>query len=169
MKKGLVLGSIILASMLAQADYYVKWVVDEAKSTLPEGFSYASLLNGWRDLLDYSEVFTSYNMQTGESTGFSSLWERGDGFQVADVGAAKIGYSGYDIFAVAYDEDGQVLAVSDNVITGADIDLYRMNDATGGIPDFSKGTMTFTFSIPEPSSALLVLFGLGALALRRKA
>lgn len=169
MKKGLVLGFVVLTSALAQADYYVKWTVDEANSAFPSDFSYASLVYGWKDLPDYLTTFESYNMQTGESTGFQSNWERGDGFQVADVGAKLDDYSYCDIFAAAYDASDNLIALSDNVISGANIDLYRLSDAVGGIPDFSKDTMTFTFSVPEPTSGLLLLFGLGALALKRKA
>lgn len=169
MKKGLLLSFAVLTAVFAQADYYVKWVVDEVDSSFLNGFSYASLYYGQKDALDSSTQLYSYDMQTGGETGFPSNWERGDGFQVADVGLLAWDYTGNDFFAVAYDSDDTVLALSDNVIAGSAIDLYRMNDATGGIPDFSKGTMTFTFSVPEPSGALLVLLGLGALALKRKA
>lgn len=169
MKKGLLLSFAILTATFAQADYYVKWVIDEAGSSFPNGFSYASLFYGQKDALASSTLLYSYNMQTGGETEFPSNWEKGDGFQVADVGMLAWDYSDCDFFAVAYDSDDAVLALSDNVIAGSDIDLYRLNDGVGDVPDFSKETMTFTFSVPEPTSALLLLFGLGALALKRKA
>lgn len=150
----------------AAVDSYLYWMVDNAtQNGTPVNFDYARVTaNG-----SYLNI---YNVDTGLS--YDSPYAASDLYAGGSVGNSTYGapsmgvYSGFDS-SVGYNTFLIELLSGEAVVGSMSYSLasltdYIYNSTTGG-----GGVNALVVSaIPEPTSGLLSLFGLAALALRRR-
>lgn len=164
MKKFIALFAIIFAATLANAAY-VKWSVTGADTVAD--FSYASLAYYTTSDADLT-ILHAYKWLDGSESTNNSKWNIDATAQAAYVDALA-DYSNVTFVAVAYNQSGEQIALSETV-AGTTLGGYIMNDSAGAIPDFEKDVMVFSMgeAIPEPTSGLMLVLGLAMLGLKRK-
>ena len=156
MKKMLLVAVVVGAwAMGAFADYgYLNFVIDQSAAEKPVDFSYARV--------GVAGEGAYLNLQ-----GTDSPWVVGNGDGTAPQNWADLGaYNSplYSYFVELYDIDFNAIAASE--VFG--YDALTSHIATPmGQGGATPWTVT-TFNVPEPSSALLLILGFGALALRRR-
>lgn len=163
----------VLCASVANAAY-VKWAINETETVLPDGYDHAALAMYTDDVANIT-VLKSYDW-AGGATAFDARWDAGQGedpdfaFEAAYLSGSLKSYADAIFTVIAYDSSNTIIDTMVSTIAGSDLAKYYMDDAVGGVPGFDKGVMSFTVgeSIPEPTSAMLVLLGLAGLALKRK-
>lgn len=153
MKKLLTIAMISLAAMAAKADLYLYWTLDLAETS---GFGYTSagLVNqeGSAPLYSTADGLVSYDYVGGGEwltsiTSGGSYW-----IELYDAARNKVAYSQ----TMTYD---QIIASNHAVKFGSETGAEHSTPWNGG---------SFTSTIPEPTSGLMLLLGLAGLALKRK-
>lgn len=152
MKKLITIATVMMAAMFASADTYLYWTVEVGNFT---GATAAELW-GSTDGSSYTRIQTMY-----ASSSF--------GFIPAD---AKLGVnaSPYTSYLVRLYEDAIAIAESEESVSSDDQSLVAAIWSGESGAEHSPAANPYSFSgfvIPEPTSAMLILLGLGALALRR--
>ena len=125
------------------------------------------------------------NNTTGENAGYLNIYNQSgeaSGATFADIGSTKTGLfagsldsfgSAYSFYIELMSDDATVLGRTTEVLSYADAMIYATTfGGTDPLPSsaFGQGGLTMTMApIPEPNSAMLVLLGLAALGLKRKA
>ena len=153
------------AAMTAKGDSYLYWMVDNAKSGSGESLTFTfAELSGIRSDGSVEKL--------GGSDAISDEGTSGEGTSTArNLAVGMSTFQGYDVseFSSFLVElyNGET---ADHWVSQCELS-YK--DASAGIYEhlapFSGGVAKFqTFNIPEPTSGLLMLFGLCGLALRRK-
>lgn len=146
------------AAMTAKGDSYMYWMVKDAHATTGSlGFETAELYAVQAGQTARGEQDNPISTLAADSTGFSTA--RSSGISVGD-------YEGYS-FLVELWSDNVLVSQSSSPMTWAEVAsagaIYSPLNPGGA------GTATFTsFNVPEPTSGLLMLFGLCGLALKRK-
>lgn len=148
------------AAMTAKGDSYMYWMVKEAEaSTGPLSFTTAELYA----VLDGQKVRAETDIP------ISTLAADSSGVSTARSGGVALGdyaRDGWSFIVELYNGDAFV-SQSSSPMTWAEVAsagaIYSPLNPGGA------GTATFTsFNVPEPTSGLLMLFGLCGLALKRK-
>ena len=163
-KTALVAAAVALSASLKAEDSYLYWMLD---SDDLNGFTYDSTgANGW----SYAQVkaftgagITGDNFLTvggGTDTKFYST--TGDGTILDQLALLGNNADSMSYVLELWNEEGGVARSA--VVSYSDISAFIVNTPTGN--EFS-GFKNFT-AIPEPTSGMLLLLGIGALALRRK-
>lgn len=160
--KNMVLAAVAFSASLAFADVsnYFYWGIDES---MPD-FTYAVL--SWT-----LESGAGYGKVTDQETGTvldSNIFMMGKGEgMLAEIGSGNLQGSTYSV--ELFDENGNSIAQSEAfayaAIAGSGNFFYTDMD-----PNLI-GTTPYLFStgaVPEPTSGLLMLVGLGAMALKRR-
>lgn len=155
MKKLIAIVAVMMAAMFAKADMYLYWTVNVGDF---RGATAAELW-GSEDGSSYTRIQTMY-----ASPSF--------GFVPAD---AKLGVSAspYINYLVRLYEDAIAIAESEKPVSSDNQSLVAAMWSGESGSEHSPAVNPFSFSgftalIPEPTSGLLMLLGLGALALKRK-
>lgn len=156
MKKLITIAAVMMAAMFAKADIYLYWTVDLTGSEI-SGAQYAKLYAAGED---------------GKYASISSYYEIGSIYAaqstIAVGGASASPYTNY--LVELYDEALAAIAVSaEPAVYNDALAQHTWNNAVAGTQPPMSAYSFSGFVIPEPSSAMLVLLGLGALALRRRA
>lgn len=150
MKKLLTIAMITLAAVAAKADLYLYWTVDVGEFT---DASYAVLENA-----NGKYVASMTAPTVDDATGKSPI-------------ASAYFISSIDYYVALYDSSFTKIAISGN-LSYSDV-VAHTYAASGDVTEppsnvSSLSVSGFTSTIPEPTSALMLLLGLGALALKRK-
>ena len=171
------IASMVMALTLGAfaEDHYMYFMVDASKITW-EGDTPA-------DAVAFARVGVMNNT-TGENAGYLNIYNQSgeaSGYKFADIGSTKTGlFAGsLDSFGSAYSfyielmSESKVLGRTTGVLSYADAMAYATTfGGTDPLPSsaFGQNGLTMTMApIPEPNSAMLVLLGLAALGLKRKA
>lgn len=150
MKKLLTIAMITLAAVAAKADLFLYWTAD---------------VSGWDATYDIA-LYGGHDadMTSGELIDVIGINTSHD----ANIGSFG-GVSAYTYYWVAlYDQANTELTRSAEALTYTDIASGTWNSEVPGSKPDSAYTFTNFAAIPEPTSALMLLLGLGALALKRK-
>ncbi len=165
MKKVLLICVAALAAVAIRADYLVWQVTDNGVQ-----FNYAQLYytTGSNKTAQNGARVTTGNGYVHSSTAITSV-----GKTVADLGGStdELGISGFYVELYSYAGSQYVKqAVSDWMsLSAASSAIQSVADSGKSVStDTAVATFTANGSIPEPTSGLLLLLGLSALALRRK-
>lgn len=144
MKKLITIAAVMMAVMLAKADTYLYWTVDLTDSNI-SGASYAEI-GGYEN-----DTYTSV----------------GDWIKVGGAGDTSLGSTIYtDYLVKLFDSNYNEIAVSTAVNYSEFLSSYAYT--SGATAKRPASPYSFSgFVVPEPSSALMLLLGLGALALKR--
>lgn len=165
--------AVALAFSSAKADYsYLYWMVGDSVSSLINGssidYSYAKVWYGAYDNAANEKISTgSYLYRYDGATPVNDFVVANDATEATYWGLANStafpgGADDYFVYEL-YDADWQELGF---LARQYGMDSYALTDSSA----YSSGTSAYVLTgiIPEPSSALLSLVGLGILALRRK-
>lgn len=177
MMKTVVVSSLLALGLSARADYLL-WQVEQQEGGIP--FSYAKLSVTGGDLTDPTYLWVSAwngsepssSAQLTQQIGHSNIETKDTGLSVLQSYAnlGEYANSAYSFAVELYsftDGHENLLAVSDYVSYSEmvrDFHVYS-NMSLSGITPYTYGT----FAVPEPTGGLLMLLGLGLLALRRSA
>lgn len=171
------IASMVMALTLGvfAEDHYMYFMVDAEKIDWEGGAP--------SDTIAYARVGVMNNT-TGENAGYLNIYNQSgeaSGVAVASIASARTGlFAGrLEDFGSAYSfyielmSESKVLGRTTEVLSYADAMIYATTfGGTGPLPSsaFGQGGLTMTMApIPEPNSAMLVLLGLAALGLKRKA
>lgn len=145
MKNLLTIAMITLAAFAAKADFYLYWTVDVTDTQWAGTAAYAGLFSG--------------------ETGVDSI-------AIGDKSDALITGSYADYWVKLYDSALNEIAVSSSRVTFNELKGMSASpiwDSTTTTVGASGSPYSFnSFVIPEPTSGLMLLLGLGALALKRR-
>lgn len=149
MKKLLTIAMITLAAFAAKADLYLYWTMDLAEES---GFSYS-----YGQLMSGETVITNFG-------GYEKAAD-GDSF------ASILELTSASFYIALFNENDVQVAISNTLTYGDALSQYAIgngihSDMTTASTPWNGGA--FTATIPEPTSGLMLLLGLGALALKRK-
>lgn len=144
MKNLLTIAMITLAAFAAKADLYLYWTVDVSDTQWADTAVYAGLYSG-DATLDAAPIGEEAQTNVGI---YTSYWVK------------------------LYDNAMSEIAVSAEAVTYAQLSSMGLSpiwdsSSTDGGPSGNYYTFS-SFVIPEPTSGLMLLLGLGALALKRK-
>ena len=156
MKVLLVAVMVAAGTMGAFADYgYLNFVIDQSAAEKPVDFEYARI--------GVAGEGAYLNMQ-----GTTSPWVLGNGDGTAPQNWADLGaYNSplYSYFVELYDIDFNAIAASDAFGYEALMPYIGTPMGQGGVTPWTVGDF---HSVPEPTSGVLILLGVGLLALRRR-
>lgn len=145
MKKLITIVMIAFAAVAAKADLVLYWQVADA--TFNGTYAVLQGVNG-------SETTSLAGMKLGG--------------QVTTVESLIAPFSDYSSFIVQLlDNSGNTIAVSEQTYAQSALSSYIYDRGTSEKPPASPWQVS-AFTIPEPTSGLLLILGLGALALKRK-
>lgn len=146
------------AAMSAKgAESYIYWMVDPTDNSLQ---------------FDSADLYAFYDGKKQEFLGASAAT---DGKTARNLATGKDSLIGYNLASIsAYPEMSFLVElyygdswVSQSTLSYAD--AFAMGGIYEALAPAGAGTVTFTsFAVPEPTSGLLMLFGLCGLALKRK-
>lgn len=144
MKKLLTIVMITLAAVAAKADLYLYWMADVTETE-------------WTATTIRAEIFAD-----GNSIDYKASTNWANDTLISDS------YSSY--WVMLYDKATKEYVAESAHVSYTDIVASTW---TGNDPESNPGVSPFTFggftsTIPEPTSGLMLLLGLGALALKRK-
>ncbi len=145
MRKLLTIAMISLAALAAKADLYLYWSINPG---------------------DFGATYAAVETTTGSVVTFAEL--NGAGWTNANSQMESGFVSGVDYWVALYDSALSRIAVSEQSYTYADISAYTYDKSNVQTPQPSSPLQVAGFAIPEPTSGLMLLLGLGALALKRK-
>lgn len=146
MKKLITIVMIAFAAVAAKADLVLYWQV--ADSTFNGTYAVLQGVNG-------STTTDLAGMKLGTSG-------------VTTVESQILPFSDYSNYIVALlDASGNTLAVSEQTYAQSALSSYIYDRGTSAQPPASPWQVS-AFTIPEPTSGLLLILGIGALALKRK-
>ena len=139
----------------ASSPFYVSSNLDAAGNELGDGVGVGTFGNGGQaaGVLDLAKILSWSDDTSASAAGISSLSALSFFVELYDAAGNWVGKTD----AQSYDS----LVASGAVSSGLNPNFSGVNNALGG-----SGS-TFT-NVPEPTSGLLMLVGLGALALRRR-
>lgn len=145
------------AAMSAKGDSYLYWMVDA--STDPSVGEF-----------DAAELYAFYDGGKHEFLGASAA---ADGKTDRNLATGEGSLSGYNIASISGYPEISFLVELYNGDKWVSQSILSYTDAKAGIYEHlapgGAGAATFTtFAVPEPTSGLLMLFGLCGLALKRK-
>lgn len=153
------------AAMSAKgAESYIYWMVDPTDNSLQFNSAelYAFYGDAKQELLGVSLAnggVTKRNLATG-----AQETEEGDGILTGYNLASISAYPDMSFLVELYNDDTWV---SQSTLTFDQ--AFKMGGIYEALAPAGAGTVTFTsFAVPEPTSGLLMLFGLCGLALKRK-
>lgn len=147
MKKLITIVMIAFAAVAAKADLVLYWQV--ANETF----------NGTYAVLQGTTDGSSYTSLAGMKLNSSGL---------TTVESLILPFSTYSSYIVALlDASGNTLAVSEQTYAQSALSSYIYDRGTSAQPPASPWQVS-AFTIPEPTSGLLLILGIGALALKRK-
>lgn len=147
MKKLLTIAAVAMATMFAKADLTLYWMVADNAWT---GASQAILMG-----------------DSGSGYVPVALAELGIGVETTFVGYNASPYTNF--LVKLYDSALTELAVSTESVASTALASYMWDKSTSAQPPASPYSFSgFTASIPEPTSGLLMMLGICALALKRK-
>lgn len=145
MKKLITIVMIAFAAVAAKADLVLYWQV--ADSTFNGTYAVLQGVNG------------------SETTSLAGMKLSGE---VTTVESYILSYSEYSEYIVALlDGDGKTLAVSEQTYAQSTLSSYIYDRGSSAQPPASPWQVS-AFTIPEPTSALMLLVGIAGLALKRK-
>lgn len=171
MKKILIALMVAAASMVASAEYIFGWTSGEGHVAYQsEGFEYVYLTvtpsgdTGKPE--DGTAPYAAYNDYGWVKTDYASTSAPGDGEPAfAWIGSEYFGSEYVFNFIVkGGDYDGYVRQFSGGSLSGMTVQSGSTEN-----PSNILNIGAYGFMIPEPTSGLLMLFGLAALGLKRKA
>lgn len=153
MKKLITLAAMMMTAMFAKADTYLYWTVDMTGSNIT-GAQYAKL----------------YASNDGSTyTSISSYYEIGSVNAAQSTIAGGVSASPYTNYLVAlYNDALNQIAVSGNASSYGDIMQNTWNAAEAGTKPPSTPYSFSGFVVPEPTSGMMILLGVAALALKRR-
>lgn len=166
MKKSILMSLALLGAFVASADSYLYWMVDNSGSAKSDySFAYA-VLNG-TDAGGSTQkiaINPSYNPEGYEGGPVYGVDSVGSGFKTDAIWTANLGDTAYTSFFVElYNDSDQLLGTSSPLSSYESYIKQSVTSMTAGT------AYTFsTFSVPEPTSGLMLLFGIGLLGLKRK-
>lgn len=176
MKKLLIILSVSLASVFANASY-LYWQVDSADYVGMAGANEvagARLVNG-----DPGALVTSYYLSYNDTTAEAAWTASNENGSLGTLYAANIGDntgSLYSYYIELVNSSGDVLGRSATPLVGGSDD-FATYTSTGTTTSDLTHVPTANFSawhgspyraVPEPTSAILMLFGAAMLGLKRK-
>ncbi len=154
MKKLITIAAMMMTAMFAKADIYLYWTVDMSGSNVT-GAQYAELYAS-NDGVNYTSISSYYeigSVNPAQST-------------IAVGGVTASPYTNY--LVALYNDALNQIAVSGSASSYGDIMQNTWNAAEAGSRPPSSPYSFSGFVVPEPTSGLMLLLGLGALALKRK-
>lgn len=174
--KGFVLAVAAMATSMASADLLL-WQVNEADATDFSGYSYAQIKGAYDNNYDGAVVIGN---KVGDYDGTDGTDGTADKigssvFNYASVGAFLGDDKTNFFFVELYGADNKLLAYSDGY-SKADLGNYIVKNSElsagwedkkswGSVPE----SMAFhSTGVPEPTSGILMLLGMGLLGLKRK-
>lgn len=177
MKKFLLALGFTAVASVASAEYIFGWTLGEDHVAYrSDGFEYVYLTVTPSGDTGKPEDGTAPNAAYNAGTSWSTDWEGktypstsapGDGEPAfAWIGNDKYLGSDYifNFIVKGGDYDGYVRPFS-----GGEMKAFSVSSASGDNPSSVLNIASYGFMIPEPTSGLLLLFGLAALGLKRKA
>lgn len=176
MKKLLIVLSVSLASVFANASY-LYWQVNSTDYANMDG---SDQVTGARLVVgDPGTLVTSYYLSYNDTTAEATWTESSNTGSLGTLYAANIGDntgSGYSYYIELVNSSGDVLGRSQTPLVGGSNDFAKYTD-TGTTTSDLTSVPTANFSawhgspyraVPEPTSAILMLFGAAMLGLKRK-
>lgn len=154
MKKLITLAAMMMTAMFAKADTYLYWTVDMDGSNIT-GAQYAKL----------------YASNDGSTyTSISSYYEIGSvNAAQSTIAVGGVSASPYTNYLVAlYNDALNEIAVSGKTYTFENIAQNTWNAAEAGSRPPSTPYSFSGFVVPEPTSGMMILLGVAALALKRR-
>lgn len=150
MKKLVLLSLVICGAMVASANSYLYWMVENP-----------SVAGGSVPSTEYT--FARLSATDGNEIESLALLDGSTGKSWADVSK----YAGTDtsFFVELLNDDYDVMTAQKNIGTYADLSNYIKDSAM----DMTQTAINVnSFNVPEPTSGLLMLLGVGLLGLKRK-
>ena len=143
MKKLITIAAVVMAAMFAKADTYLYWTVDVGEFTDAK----------------YAEI-GGYEGGTYTSVG--------DWIAVGGAGDTSLGSTTYSEYLVKlFDSSYNEIAQLSSAVAWSEI--LSSTYTAGPMAERPASPYSFSgFVVPEPTSGLLLLLGMGALALKRK-
>lgn len=158
MKKAILMSLALFGAMVVSADSYLYWMVDNSGDALSNyDFAYAVLKGTTAGGVDEIEVYgqdgaTGVDSQSGGRTTLAT-WSA----NISDYGS---------FFVELYNDSGTLLGTSSSIIDRTMLADYIKTGVTSMTA--SSAYAFNTFSVPEPTSGLMMLLGIGLLGLKRK-
>lgn len=179
MKKMLVMFGASLFALASNAAY-LYWQVDTAavdNYNGPSGFEFVDGQSYFKLVRSDGKYFDTESDSSGATYGASGLVQDGkadSGVQYYSVGDNIVNGSTYSYYVEMYNNSGDVIARSapstSSDITAAYSASARQTASLSEIPvtDISTWHVGGFRAVPEPTSAILMLFGVAMLGLKRK-
>lgn len=179
MKKLIISMGAVLVAVAANASY-LYWQVDSTDYAGMEGAgdvagaTIAYMSNGGSYVLGQTSHYDSYYVQQNAGTYESEVVNVGTAAPIGRVYAADIGSldNSYSYYIELVNSTGDVLGRSDSV-SASDLTSYisaaQMTADIPGVEPVSVWHYSGSYTaVPEPTSAILMLFGAAMLGLKRK-
>ena len=151
MKKLILLSLVTVGAMVASANSYLYWMVDNPTVTGAQPgsvYSYARLSATANDGTEIESLELN-----GKAT--ESSW------------AVVTGYEGYSFYVELLNDSFEVM--TDKTSLGSYVDLKTRGFIKDSTMDLAQSPLNVnSFNVPEPTSGLLMLLGVGLLGLKRK-
>jgi hypothetical protein len=173
MKKLIALCAVAL-SMGAFADSYLYWMVDnpvtwDTSISGTDNLKYSYVQIGVVDSREWQKGYlTMYNSDgTSANTTISAL--NGSGYKTSGYVSLGSQTTGYSYYIELLNDNLEFVGRSEYLsYSAAESYLANFSDGINPANAWGSGVTFTTAPVPEPTSGMLLLFGLAGLALRRK-
>ena len=174
MKKLLAMAAVVLGISSVKADdSYLYWMITENYADFNTGWTYARIkavdsdtsTSYYLNIVGGSETPTWYD---NDHTYVAANEGNGATYQTFAANLSSYVGSSWSYFLELYNSDGGWIGMAEGGLAYGDAGAYLYSggiESPGDTYDFGIGGYS---SVPEPNSAMLLLLGLSALALRRK-